>query len=50
MGTMINRKKHFIEKNMKKLLDYMLYTHDVTCNRVDKIAGVMISTKKINKH
>ena len=26
------QKKHFIEKNMKKLLNYILYTHDVTCN------------------
>ena len=27
------QKKHFIiEKYMKKLLNYMLYTHDVTCN------------------
>ena len=32
MGTIINRKKHFIEKNMKKLSNYMLYTHDVTYN------------------
>ena len=26
------QKKHLIEKNMKKLLNYMLYTHDVTSN------------------
>ena len=25
-------KKHLIEKNIKKLLNYMLYTDDVTCN------------------
>ena len=30
--TMIYRKKYFMEKNMKKLLNCMLYTHDVTCN------------------
>ena len=26
------QKKHFTEKNMKKLLNYILYTHDVTRN------------------
>ena len=30
--TMIYKKKNFIETNMKKLLNYMLYTQDVTCN------------------
>ena len=30
--NMAHSKKHFIEKTMKKLLNYMLYTHNVTCN------------------
>ena len=26
------KKKRFIQKKMKKLLNYKMYTHDVTCN------------------
>ena len=40
------QKQHLIEKNTKKLLSYMLYTHDVTSKRVDEITGVMVSIKR----
>ena len=41
------QKKHFIEKKMKKILNYILYTRAIW---VDEITGVMISLKKINKN
>ena len=39
METMIYRKKPFIEKNMKKLLTHMLFTHGVTCSMSRRSSG-----------
>ena len=33
------QKKPFLEKNMKKLLTHMFYTHDVTCNMSRRNSG-----------